>query len=214
MENQRKHVYLDEAGDAGFYFERGSSLYFVVACIVVNDAETVDRISEKIADYKNNLGWPGSAEIKFHSTRKQVVSDLLKSLCEEHFRIYAISIDKMSCHKSNPETSRSFYNRMICEALLCIPDLNRANIYIDGHTDKKYWKQARGIFRKTVNGDTSAGQKIDSIRFVDSKKYNLIQLADLVAGAILHSTKTNLPDARDYLSIIERKIEILTHRLL
>jgi hypothetical protein len=73
----------------------------------------------------------------------------------------------------------------LARALLRIPDLNRANIYIDGHTDKKYWKQARGIFRKTVNG-----------------------------GAILHSTKTNLPDARDYLSIIERKIEILTHRLL
>ena len=69
-------------------------------------------------------------------------------------------------------------------------------------------KSAIAYFRKTVNVDE---HRIVDFSFVDSTKNVLVQLADLVAGSIMRSTKKNKSDSNDYLNaLINKEICIKT----
>jgi len=81
--------------------------------------------------------------------------------------------------------------------------IKNASIRLDGHGDKLYKKTAAAYFRQQAN---PRGGVIKDMKFVDSKSDNLIQLADMVAGAIFRTTQTKT-DSRDYLGVIPDRIE-------
>ncbi|MGK2896810.1 MAG: DUF3800 domain-containing protein [Candidatus Saccharimonadales bacterium] len=45
------------------------------------------------------------------------------------------------------------------------------------------------------------------MKFVNSQNDNLIQLADMVAGAILRSTQKDKTDHNDYLPLLKKRVE-------
>jgi hypothetical protein len=58
-------------------------------------------------------------------------------------------------------------------------------------------------FRRQLNATT---RKVARFRFVDSRTNNLIQLADLAAGAV-HRAVQPKTDASDYVEILKPRIE-------
>ena len=67
-------------------------------------------------------------------------------------------------------------------------------------------KSAVAYFRKSVNTDV---RRIIGFQFVDSTKNVLVQLADLVAGSVLRSTKLSKTDNKEYLSALKGKDRII-----
>lgn len=73
---------------------------------------------------------------------------------------------------------------------------------IDGRGDKEFRNAVSGYLRQQGNG-----KKIEKCRFVDSQKDNLIQLADMVVGAIARHKNDNRKDASRWFEMLNKKIE-------
>ncbi len=205
MPKQSQLVFIDDSGDPGFKLGRGSSLCFVIACVIFDDPLDAEETALIIKKYRRELGWSEGREFKFNKTNKALIGELLRRISGGNFRIRAICIDKSKIYSEELKNRQdSFYNYAIKEVLSKTQNLTSADIRLDGHSGREYKKSASTYLRREVNAKS---QKIARVRFVDSKTNTLIQLADLVAGAILRSTQKDKTDKEVYIRLIKKRIE-------
>ena len=199
MNNQL--IFVDESGDPGL--KKGCSHYFVIACVVFENEAEAKLAAAIMNAYKARIGWSKRAEFKFNKTQKKHVLNLFQELKSARYKISAILINKSALDKAvKPST---LYNETIRDALLLCKPKN-AKVLLDGDAGLDYLREAVVYFRKSVNKNE---KKIVEFKFEDSSKNVLIQLADLVAGSILRSTKINKPDSKNYIDALKDKILII-----
>lgn len=196
---KRKLVFVDDSGDPGF--RATSSANFVMAA-VVTDSSTANEIDWKMAEFKLLKKWGPRVEFKFQKTNKDIIRDLLKLLQGYNFKVYAIYIDKANFRDNYPQIKQSeIYNWVIKELLKLIP-LDGASVKIDGRSTRQHMLRTATYLRREL----VLGGKGTKIKFEDSVNNNLIQLTDLVAGAINRSMQRDKTDAGRYIKIIDDKI--------
>lgn len=200
-------VFIDDSGDPGFNFERGSSVYFALAAVIFDDNKEAETVSTAINDLRNKLHWKREKEFKFNKSNLGIRKTFLTTATKYNFRIRILLVDKRKIRSPELRSNKiSFYNFMIKELLThSNGTINNANIYLDGHEDKSYKKAARTYFRKQLNSNSKIAKKLE---FVDSKKNNLIQIADMVVSSITRS-KSDKDDAMVYIQIFKKRIEDL-----
>ena len=82
------HCYVDESGDEGFKFDRGSSMWFVLSAVVVKDAdepEVRSTIDTLLTDLWVSRGKAAPKDLhwrKLKHSQKLYVSDKLKGVSE------------------------------------------------------------------------------------------------------------------------------------
>lgn len=198
-------VFIDDSGDPGFKLGRGSSQFFVIACAVFEDNLDAEETALLMKRYRRDLRWPDEREFKFNKTRKDFVKELLSRVSGCNFKIRAIAIDKSKIYSHELKNKQdSFYNYAIKEVLSKSSLLKDADIRLDGHSGREYKKSTITYLRREVN---KRSKKIAKVRFVDSRTNNLIQLADLVAGSIHRKYQTDKTDHKDYLEIVNKRID-------
>lgn len=199
-------VFIDDSGDPGFKFNKGSSRHFVIACIIFDDNLDAEEAGLRIKRLRRSLHWRDDHEFKFNKASKTIRLAFLNEVRSCKFRIRAIVADKSTIR--SPELRRSknkFYNYMIKEVLSKSDgSIKYGRIRLDGHEDRAYKKAATTYFRHQAN---PKGGVIKDMKFVNSKNDNLVQLADMVAGAILRTTQTDKTDSKEYLRVINKRIE-------
>ena len=194
-------VFIDDSGNPGFKLGRGSSQFFIIACVVFEDNLDAEETALLMKRYRRDLRWPDEREFKFNKTRKELLGRM--SGC--NFKIRAIVIDKSKIYSHELKNKQdSFYNYAIKEVLSKSSLLKDADIRLDGHSGREYKKSAITYLRREVN---KRSKKIAKVRFVDSRTNNLIQLADLVAGSIHRKYQTDKTDHKDYLEIVNKRID-------
>ncbi|MDR2379718.1 MAG: DUF3800 domain-containing protein [Bifidobacteriaceae bacterium] len=197
-------VFLDDAGDPGFKFDRGSSSHFVIAAVRFQDRLAAEETALVMKRYRRAQGWRDDHEFKFTKLDKGRVKELLGLVAGCDYRINAVRVDKALIRsgelRAKPE---SFYNYIVMQALDQIPGLLEADVRLDGHAGREYKQSAIAYFRRQLN---SSSRKVARFRFVDSRGNNLIQLADLAAGSI-HRAVQDKTDAAEYVRILAPRIE-------
>jgi hypothetical protein len=192
-------IWVDDSGDPGFKFKHGSSAYLVIACIVA-DNENAKEIHDQIVRLKHILRWSESSEFKFAKTNPVAKLAFFSQLSNLEFRAFVVLADKTKTPERKPG---DFYNEMILAALKSIsPQIESANIVIDGESGKNYRQKAKTYFRQNLPKGT-----IDRVRYQDSKKNVLLQLADMIAGAVNYETQ-NPKTGGVYTKHIANKIKI------
>lgn len=118
------------------------------------------------------------------------------------FSVRAIVIEKAKIYSSYLRTEAdSFYNFFVNKLIQHDGGvLQGASIKIDGSGDREFRRALETYLRRQV-----AVGKIAKFRFAESHRDNLIQLADMVTGAIARSY-SNRPDADRWRQQIKRKI--------
>ena len=163
----------------------------------------VKKIDLEISNYREYIGWDDRYEFKFHKSPRKIKIELLNRICSFEFDIYAVFIDKgQNSSIDSLIEGKKLYNWVIRKLLKIIP-LRKATIKIDGQYGEKYKQQFRTYIRKGLN---ISENKIKRIVVQDSRKNNLIQVADLMAGAINRFLQNNKTDSLDYYSIIKSKV--------
>lgn len=194
-------IFIDDSGDPGFTY--ASSANFLMASAVFIDADIAARVNDVMNNYKKSLGWSEETEFKFTSTNKRIIKELLKQVAEYDFEIYSIYIDKTEYKTLLPIIDKSkLYNWAIKELLGIIP-LGNAYVKMDGHFGQRYRMRLSSYLRQEIK---KKGMRIKQFKLEDSKKDNLIQLADLIAGAINRSLKPEKTDSKDYVAILKNRI--------
>jgi hypothetical protein len=172
-------VLIDESGCAGFKLDKGSSPYFTLAMVIFNDFLEAEKASKKIAELKEGLRI--SNEFKFCKTHPNIRDKFFSSVSDCKFSVRALFVDKVKITSSHlRQNSDAFYNYFL-KVLLDYDagTLKNASIKIDGRGTKGLVKNIGSYLRKEISN-----AKIKKIKFVDSQQDNLIQLADMVVGAV------------------------------
>lgn len=175
-------VLIDESGDPGFKLVRGSSSHFVVAMVIFKDFAEAERASAAIAALRAKLQL--KAEFKFSKSHDHVKDQFFNCVCGYRFSVRAIVVDKSVIYRDSLRERKDLFYNYFVQMLLRHDDgvLHDARVKIDGSGDRRFKDELNGYLRRQL-----AGGQIKSIKFAESHRDNLIQLADMVAGAILRS---------------------------
>ena len=198
----KQFIFLDDAGDTGI--KNSATGHFVVAAIIVDDSKNLENLIVAMNGFRAGLGWVDMHELKFNSTKKSIIRNLLQFITQFEFFICAAVIDKAKITVMPQLASgESLYNFTIKELLLRL-NLSEPIIFIDGVAHKRQAERVRTYLRQSLK---EHGVNKCKIRFVDSRKDVLIQLADVVAGSIARSYNKEKNDHNDYLNLIESKVK-------
>lgn len=200
------YVFIDDSGDAGFKLGEGSSDSLVIACCVFPDADSAELASDEIRKIRSELGWHSEHEFKFSKTRSDIRKLFLTRISQQNFFIRAIVLRKRDVYSDFLKTEHhSFYNFAIQSVLSnSAGTIQNASIRIDGSGGRQYRQAAVSYFRREA-GAKDAGI-IRKVTFVDSHRDQLIQLADMVAGAIRAAHDSPRNDAKEYLLALEPRM--------
>ena len=200
-------IFIDESGDAGFKFERNSSRFFIVAIVLVeNPAPLVATLEEQ----RLALGRPEGAEFKFARMGRNDRLRVLRALATRGLVARALVVNKQRLVTPDVRSREGFYQYVVREALkIDFADIVRARLVIDQSFRSKA-KQAdlATYLRRSLNtADAARVQRINDIAYRRSHREPLLQVADLVAGAIARSYED--PKEQQYRRLIESCITVL-----
>ena len=182
MANQ--YIFIDDAGDPGLKIKPGSSSRFAIACVCFSDNSSAAQASKAIDQLRDKLHPRSpSHEFKFRKSNNRIKLEFFQTIQPLDFVAHVTLIDKRNISGAHlikhPDT---FYYQVILSTLRNYR-LKQAKIYIDGDIDGNHRQKIRTLFRKSL--PTSA---ISKLTFRNSKSDNLIQLADMIAGASYQSS--------------------------
>jgi hypothetical protein len=194
-------VYLDESGDSGFKFRQGSTRYFVIALLLIDDPIP---IQVAIDDLRRDLGFNPYDEFKFSHSAEDVRSRFLRTLVQFPFAVRAVVIDKTLMTRPHMRNQETFYNFLV--RMILTHDngtIRDATIVLDESVKSRRRQDQLAVYlRKALNTDPQA-PKVRQIVHHESHRDNLLQAADMISGAIF--ARYHRGDER-YLQIIRRKL--------
>ncbi len=178
------YVYLDESGDTGFKFHRGSSDYFVIALLLVDDPVP---IHQAIHDLRLSWGKPETYEFKFTHAHHDIRQAFFHALRPYPFKVRALVVDKKRLEAPHLRKKETFYNYLVKMALKNdFGTISGATLVIDESFQGKGSKAGLTTYlRRELNAESAGNpRKIEQVRYHQSHKDNLIQAADMFVGAI------------------------------
>ena len=121
-----------------------------------------------------------------------------------HFKARALVVNKNCIYSPHLRTEReSFYNYFIKQLIQYNGRiLKDAIVKVDGRGSREFKNRLSSYLRQTLDG-----HKIKKLTFADSKNDSLIQLADMIVGAIARSYSTNRNDERRWKKMLDKKID-------
>lgn len=200
-------IFIDDSGDAGFKIEKGSSQYFVICSIIFDDDLEAEKTAVTIKELRRELGFSDNVEFKFNGSRKAVKEKFLEKVVKYNFRVRALVVDKKLIRSDELKSKKDSFYSFFIKTLLKHNNNSvlNASVRIDGSGDRTFRKTFLTYLRLQLN---CKQQKImKNCRLVDSKGNVLIQLADMVAGAIRRSYDIQKTDSKIYKNIIRKRIE-------
>ena len=133
----------------------------------------------------------------------------LAALSSHEFFYLSIVINKAELSGPGFKYKESFY-KYACGLVFenAKPYLDDAIVVIDGSGSREFKRQLSAYLRKRVNDATTDCRYIKKIKIQDSKKNNLLQLADMICGAVArsHKKKADRKSCRDL--ILHREIYV------
>ena len=195
-------VCIDESGCSGF--KAGSTPCFVIAMVIFDDYVEAEKTSATIGRIRERLRV--KPEFRFSKCSNDVRTQFFAFLSDHKFKVRALIVEKARVYSPHLRSeSEAFYNFFL-QLLMKHNEqaIKSASIKIDGSGDRKFKRALFGYLRRQLNAGA-----IRKLRFVNSKSDNLIQLADMVAGALARSCEGRAgraPDPR-WRRMIRRNLE-------
>lgn len=176
-------VFVDESGDAGLKVGRGSTSHFVVALVIFEDREEAVAVDKRIDLLREELGLHPRFEFKFNRCNKTLRRRFLEAVAPYEFFYHGIAINKSKLWGEGFKYKGPFYkysSNLVFQNVKAF--LDNATVIIDGSGSKDFRKQMGTYLKRRIN---DPGQhRISKVKTQDSSRNNLLQLADMIAGAI------------------------------
>ena len=198
-------VFIDESGDPGLKIESGSTEYFIVTLVVFEDHDEALEADKCIDSLRYELNLRSNFEFHFNGLNRKLRERFLHGLSCQNFFYFSIVINKRKLTGPGFRYKNSFY-KYACSLVFenAKPHLDNAIVVIDGSGSREFRRQLAGYLKKRVNDRLSPTNHIKKVKVQDSTENNLLQLADMVCGAVARSYK-NKPDKRIYRKLISHR---------
>lgn len=185
-------VFVDEGGDTGLKLDQGSSPYFIVTLVVFEDNDEAEAAETRVLLLRRELGLPPEYEFHFSETPERVKAAFFDAILPYNFFYFSIVINKATLYGPGFRVKESFYkytSSLVFENAKQY--LSDAIVVFDGSGSREFKRQLRAYMRRKMN-EPGGIRRIRKIKVQDSKRNSLIQLADMVCGAVARSFKKKL----------------------
>lgn len=193
-------VLIDESGCPGFKLEKGSTPCFALAMVIFNDFTAAEQASLSIKQLREELGV--KPEFKFNKSSNDVRDAFFQNTHYFNFSVKALVVKKQIIYSPIlRQKKENFYNYFIRNLLDHDNNiLVNAIVKIDGSGNKELQRAMLSYLRSYIGSG-----KVNKFKIVDSKKDNLIQLADMTVGAIARSYNENRNDNNRWLNMLKKQ---------
>jgi len=191
------YIYIDESGDLGT--KKGSSKYFIIAAIKVEDSKKLEKIIKKTRrDFKKKM--LTSSEIKGGNLPYDLKIKILEKLKNIDYEAFIIVFDKENRYKIGYGDNKKAYDILASRLAKLIKIDKPTFIFIDKSKNKqKEIDEFNEIFLKHLNNIQKQPIKINH---ADSIHYKGLQMADLISWSTFQNFENNNPE---FIDLIKNK---------
>lgn len=195
-------AFVDESGDAGMKRKVGSSELFVVAAVIFFENADANACDDAIAALKPQCFRNESTEFKFNKCCRDHRCRFFRHVENMDFLYVAFVFNKAKMYGPGFQYKSPFY-KYACKLLFesAKSYLKEASITIDGSGDRVFRKQLQSYLKAKINTER---ETIKKVKLEASHSNNLLQLADMVCGAVARSYKSGKPNCGEYREMIKR----------
>jgi|GEM_PF-6108576 len=175
------HIYFDEAGNCAPFSQPSATQYFVLAALVVQNYEVVEQA---IQQFRQRLSF--NQEFKSHKTSLEIRLALLKMSLNLQISFNVMVVNKQSLSGEwQHQNSMTLYQAIASEFLIAVAKpLVGATLIID-EIDRHQTDILKKQVQLAVNSDKT--RRIKKVRGHNSRRDNLLQLADVVVGSVFRA---------------------------
>lgn len=174
-------VYVDESGCLGMKLGQGSSPFFCVVSVLFKDKAAVTACYNRIEALKSELKI--RKEFHFRKTAHLTRLAFFREMRAYDFQYFGLAIDKSQIHGF----SRPFlHNAVLTSFSLHAESLKNATVVIDRTGSDEFRKMMSRSLKNDLNRQFDR-EVIRKVKNETSHANNLLQLADMVAGAVTRS---------------------------
>jgi hypothetical protein len=198
-------VFIDESGDPGLKIGSGSTDYFIVTLVAFEENDEALKTDQRIKLLKHELGFPPHFEFHFTNAKASYREAFLSAVASYGFFYFSIVINKRKLTGEGFKFKESFY-KYACGLVFenAKPYLNNATVVIDGSGSREFRRQLGSYLRRRTNDTKGNARVIGKIKIQDSNRNNLLQLADMICGAVARSYSQK-DDAKTYRGLVAHR---------
>ena len=199
-------VFFDESGDNGFKIGAGSSPLLTVAMVVFEDHDEAQATDDRIALLRHELHKGDDFEFHFKDNSHAVRRAFFEAVAPFNFFYFSFVIDKTQLREVDFASKDDFYQRvcgLIFEAAK--PYLDNAVVKMDSCGSHAFQSKLKSYLKKRVNDPDSLQRKIRKVSAQRSSGNNLIQLADMICGAVARAEIETKKEAATFYRMIKHR---------
>lgn len=197
------YIYIDESGDLGT--KKGSSKYFVMAAIKVEDSKKLEKMIKKTrrSFTKKMLT---SNEIKGGNLPYDLKIKILKKLKNIDYEVYIIVFDKENRYKIGYGDNKKAYD-ILASRLAELINIDKPTfIFIDKSKNKQ--EEIDDFNELFLNNLNNIKKQPIKIEHADSMHYKGLQMADLISWSTFQNFENDNPE---FLDMIKNKVVKLVY---
>ena len=177
-----KFAYGDEAGETGFKFGQGSTIYFVATLILTNHP---DELRSYLENFKRQRYLTQKQELHFRKTPDHKRVLFLKPLVKFDLPIYSLAVDKRALSNEFQRLAKvDFYAWTFAELIQRIDALHETKVVLDEISDpSKNIRALKRLLRARLKAEVYY-ERITRITMNKSHREPALQIADMISGAI------------------------------
>lgn len=197
-----KYIFLDESGELGFNFKKGSTKFFTITLLVcgVKEEQELQRVIKKVRQRILKKKMKRSPEIKWNNSNEDIKEKVFKKLESIDFEIFTIVLDKSKVYDYLKGKKHKLYNYL---SKLIIAECSidgKFELIVDRSKNKR---SLRDDFNNYVKENVKKECSNLSIKHEDSKSNGGLQVLDFISGAIFNKYEFN---NKKYYNKIKNKI--------
>lgn len=182
----------------------GSSEYFVITGVFFPDREEAKKCDETISRLRSEMDLRRDrGEFHFSKLNDRAREQFLRGVSHHKFSYSSFILDKRSVSRNGFKGTHSCYQysvRLLLENLA--PHPNQTTVVLDRCGNRHFGGQLKRYLRQ--HGANAGNPKtIKKVKTEDSHSNNLIQLADMICGAVYKSHASERPDSGRFKRLVE-----------
>lgn len=199
-------VFVDESGDCGMNRKAGSSALFVVTAVLFFENVDANVCDESIQKLKDEC--LKKREFKFNKCCDDLRRKFFTHVDGKDFLYVSFVFNKVKMYGPGFKFKDPFY-KYCCKLLFesAKPYLKEATVTIDRSGDRTFRKQLEKYLKNKINTEV---ETIKKVKTEPSHSNNLLQLADMVCGAVARSLNRNKRGSPDFRGMIRGHEEGIT----
>lgn len=196
-------AYVDESGCTGMRFASGASRLYVVTAVVFYDRQVADCCYQTVDELRRSL----KVAKEFHFSKLSHPNRLafFTEAAKFDFEYFAVVFDKHKLGEQGITLTTPFLQYPVKAIFSGIaPKLSEATIVIDEVGSSEF----RNGLARELKGEINRQFGREVIKQVKSKashSHSLLQLADMVCGAVSRSCANSRKNPDEYRSLIKRR---------